>query len=155
MKALADFVPRSYHVTEMYGPLSLLINEKAKFDQDRFTKKDSLERIMMEKKQKRILWCTRNQDKIKENSFFFDDCLPKNTPKLNRQSSKYAEKNVLSSNVKASPLMRPSIYNQSTLINFISAYRLQLMSIDGESPTKRRWCYRAWNRVQNPWSTSL
>ena len=30
--------------------LSLLINKKAKFDQDRFTKKDSLERIMMEKK---------------------------------------------------------------------------------------------------------
>lgn len=55
MKALADFIPRSYHVTEMYGPLSLLINKKAKFDQDRFTKKDSLERIMMKKKQKRIL----------------------------------------------------------------------------------------------------
>lgn len=50
MKALTDFVPRSYHVTEMYGPLSLLINKKAKFDQDRFTKKDSLERIMTEKK---------------------------------------------------------------------------------------------------------
>lgn len=50
MKALTDFVPRSYHVTEMYEPLSLLINKKAKFDQDRFTKKDSLERIMMEKK---------------------------------------------------------------------------------------------------------
>ena len=38
MKALADFVPRSYHVTEMYGPLSLLINEKAKFDQGSFRK---------------------------------------------------------------------------------------------------------------------
>lgn len=49
MKALTDFVPRSYHVTEMYGLLSLLINKKAKFDQDRFTKKDSLERIMMKK----------------------------------------------------------------------------------------------------------
>ena len=52
MKALTDFVPRSYLVTEMYGPLLLLINKKAKFDQDRFTKKDSLERIMMEKKKK-------------------------------------------------------------------------------------------------------
>ena len=47
----------------------------------------------------------------------------------------------MSPNVKANPLMRPSIYNQSTSINFISAYRLQLMSIDGESPTRRRWCY--------------
>ena len=49
MKALTDFVPRSYLVTEMYGPLSLFINKKAKFDQDRFTKKDSLERVMMKK----------------------------------------------------------------------------------------------------------